>query len=142
MCSSSTPWSATDGRQSLSHCEARKLGVMIENCTFRNSYEKPRRDSSENSENTNTSVRHGVKDDVDAERVSAFFGEFAEEIGVFLLAFPAIAVVGIMAGDNHDVPFVIEDRADVDLPAFFALVCFPGDPGVLAALAKEKIWHL
>ena len=81
---------------------------------------------------------HRVKNDVDPEWVGALFGKFAEEIGKFLLAFPTITVVGVMAGNDHDVSFVVEDRFDMDFPAFLSVMRFPGHTRVLAPFRGQE----
>src|SRR5436309_11165200 len=73
------------------------------------------------------SMRHRVEDDVDPERIGALFGKLAEEVLKFLFAFPAVAVVRVVTGDGHHPAFVIEQRADVNVAAFLAIVVLPGD---------------
>src|SRR5262245_14479396 len=76
------------------------------------------------------SMGHGVKDNVNSERVGAFFGKLVEIILVLPFAFPTVAKVGVVANHDHHPAFVVEDGAVVDLAGVRP---FPGDTGVLAA---------
>ena len=58
-----------------------------------------------------SSVRHGVEDDVDAERIGLLFRELAEVVFVVTFALPAVAVVGVVADDDHHAALVVEDGA-------------------------------
>src|SRR5439155_13611843 len=53
------------------------------------------------------SVRHQVKNDVDAERIGAFLRELVKEIIILAFALPAVAVVAIVRGDHHDSCLVV-----------------------------------
>src|SRR6185295_15350231 len=88
------------------------------------------------------SVRHRVEDDVDAERISALLGKLAEEILIFLFALPTVAIVGIVAGDHHHMPFLVEQSPNMHITAFFAVVIFPRNAVVLAVFASPKIRDL
>src|SRR5437773_3288154 len=57
------------------------------------------------------SVGHGVKDNVDAERVGNFLRELLKVIVVVAFPFPAVAIVGVVRGDHHHAALVVEDRA-------------------------------
>src|SRR5258708_276517 len=54
-------------------------------------------------------MSHDVKNDVDAERIRNLLGKILEIIVIFALAFPAVAVVRVMGGENHDAAFVVKD---------------------------------
>ncbi len=54
-----------------------------------------------------------VKNDVDAQRIGALFGKNLEIIVVLAFALPAVAVVGVVRGDDHDAALVVEPGADV-----------------------------
>ncbi len=56
---------------------------------------------------------HEVKNDVDAERIRDFLGELSEILLVLSLAFPAIADVAVVNGENHHPLVIVEDGADV-----------------------------
>src|SRR6185503_15686958 len=58
-------------------------------------------------------VRHGVEDDVDAERERALLGELAEVILVLALALPTVPVVGVVGGDDHHAAAVVMEGAHV-----------------------------
>src|ERR1039458_8900481 len=76
---------------------------------------------------------HQIKNDVDAERIATLFGKIMEEPVVFALAFPGIAVVAIVRGDDHDMSLVVEDGADVHFAAILlvavlvTMICFPSE---------------
>src|SRR6266700_3260762 len=57
------------------------------------------------------SVGHGVKNDVDGERVGDFLREMLEVVVIVALPFPAVAIVGVVRGNHHHAAFVVEDRA-------------------------------
>src|SRR6266542_3930450 len=71
-------------------------------------------------------VGHQIKDDVDAEGVAAFFGEFMEKEIVLAFALPAIAIVAVMGRNDHNAALVIVNGADVHVLAFFAVMALPG----------------
>ncbi len=56
-------------------------------------------------------MRHGVDDDVNAERIGSLFGEFAKIPGVLAFSLPAITEVRVMTDKNHHVALVIIDSA-------------------------------
>src|SRR5262245_17628960 len=77
------------------------------------------------------SMRHRVSDDVDAEREGAFLGEGGEEGAVAHgFPFPAVAIVAIVRGDDHDAAFVVQDGAHVHFLGARAAARFPGDAKV------------
>ena len=67
---------------------------------------------------------HHVEDDIDAHRVGFLFGKFAEVPFGFAFALPAITEVGVLADEDHEAIFVIEDAAVV---YGFGILAFPGD---------------
>src|ERR1051325_7186493 len=73
------------------------------------------------------SVSHRVKNYVDAKRERNVFRETMKVRVVLALTFPAIAIVCIVCGNDHDSAFVIKDRADMNWPAFFTVVILPGN---------------
>src|SRR5438046_9077106 len=70
-----------------------------------------------------SSMRHGVKNNVDRERVGDFLGEMLEVIVIVAFPFPAVAVVGVVRGNHHDAPLVVENGAVVH---FGCVRTFPG----------------
>src|SRR4030095_15635705 len=56
------------------------------------------------------SVGHRIDNDVDAERIGAFLGKLPKKILILLFAFPAIAVVGVVTGDDRIRPSWSIDR--------------------------------
>src|ERR1035441_7214047 len=76
---------------------------------------------------------HQIKNDVDAERIAALLGKIMEEPVVFALAFPGVAVVAIVRGDDQDVSLLVEDGADLHVTAIFrfpilvTMICFPSE---------------
>ena len=74
-------------------------------------------------------MSHGVEDYINAERISDFFRKIVEIVVTLALALPAIAIVGIVTGDDHHSALVIEDRPVVNL---LCVPSLPGDSGVLA----------
>jgi len=46
-------------------------------------------------------MRQRIEDDVDAQRIGALFRKLAEEVLKFLFAFPAVAIVRVVAGNRH-----------------------------------------
>src|SRR5229473_1699195 len=73
------------------------------------------------------SMRHQVKNNIDAERIAALLGKLVKESVLLALAFPGVAVVTVVRRDDHDAALVIENGADVHFPAFLAVMIFPGD---------------
>ena len=67
---------------------------------------------------------HDVKNDIDAHGVGFLFGKFAEVPLGFAFAFPAITEIGILADEDHEAVFIIEDAAVV---YGFRIFAFPGD---------------
>ena len=63
---------------------------------------------------------HEIENDIDAERIGDFLGELAEVLLVFPLAFPAIANVTVVDGENHHPLMVVEQRPDVHLFGAFS----------------------
>src|SRR6185503_21362113 len=47
------------------------------------------------------SMRHGVKDNVDAERVGNFLRKMLEVVMIVALPFPTVAIVSVVRGDHH-----------------------------------------
>src|ERR1051325_7215854 len=76
-----------------------------------------------------TSMRHRIKNDVDAQREGTLLGEGMKEIVVLAFAFPAVAVIAIVRGDDHDAAFGVQDGAYVH---FFR-------PGIAARLPRDAI---
>src|SRR6266516_4431942 len=69
-----------------------------------------------------TSMRHQVKDDVDAKGISHSLGELVEVIFVLTLPFPTIADVAVVDGENHNPLAVVEQRPDVHFLGAFSTV--------------------
>src|ERR1044071_1197965 len=65
-------------------------------------------------------MRHQIEDDVDTERVGDFFRELPEILLVLTFAFPTIADIAVVDGDNHHSLMVVEDRTDVHFMGAFA----------------------
>src|SRR5262245_26558130 len=87
-------------------------------------------------------MRHCVEDDVDSEGIRAFLGKLAEKVLIFLFPLPTVTVVCIVAGDDHDSPLGIQERANVYVFALFSVVVLPGYAGGLAVLTRPEIWRL
>src|SRR6185437_6966255 len=51
---------------------------------------------------------HEIENNIDAERITALFRELMEKPVVLALAFPGIAVVGIVRGNHHDASLVVQ----------------------------------
>ena len=69
----------------------------------------------ENISKGNGSMRHGVIDDIDTERVGLLFGKLSKVIFAFALTLPPIAVIGVVANHGHDPAFVIENGLQMRL---------------------------
>src|SRR4051812_18163483 len=54
---------------------------------------------------------HDVKNHIDAERIGDLFREMFKIVMVVSLPFPAVAVVGVMRGKNHQSAFVVKNGA-------------------------------
>ena len=70
-----------------------------------------------------------------------------EEPVVFAFALPAVAIVAIVRGDDHEPALLVEEAADVHLGAFLdaaiALrMSLPGDAIIPAALALARVRRL
>src|SRR3954465_12516137 len=87
-------------------------------------------------------MRHRINDDVDSKWVGPLLRKLVEEVFKLLLALPAVTVIGIMAGHPANAVLFIQDRADVHLPALFAIMIFPCDPRVLALLPQSVVGNL
>jgi hypothetical protein len=68
------------------------------------------------------SMRHQVKDDVDAKGIGHLLGEFVEVEFVLTLPFPTIADIAVVDGKNHDPLVVVEQSPDVRFLGAFATV--------------------
>src|ERR1051326_2321851 len=90
------------------------------------------------------SMRHGVVNDVDAEREGVFLREGFEKIMEFPLPLPTIAVIGVVGCDHDHSLFVIEPGPMMDRPRVAVVVRFPGAMFriVLASLPQSYIRDL
>src|SRR5438309_8996103 len=88
------------------------------------------------------SIRHHVKNNVDAQRIGPLFRELTEKIFVLAFALPTIAVVCVVRGDHHDPALIVQDGPHVHLGALFAIMVFPGYPGVLAVFSRSVVGGL
>src|SRR5947208_15720173 len=89
-------------------------------------------------------MRHEIKNDIDAKRVGPFLRELAEEIRVLALALPAVAIVHVVRGDDHDAALLVEYRADMHVSALLVTalmprVHLPGDTTVPLALFSRRV---
>src|ERR1041384_534720 len=53
---------------------------------------------------------HGVKNDVDGERIRDFLRVVLEVKMIVALPFPAVAVVGVVRGEDNNAAFVVKNR--------------------------------
>src|SRR3569833_310180 len=81
-------------------------------------------------------MSHDVKNDVDAERIRNLLGKSREIFVVLAFAFPAVAVVRVVRGKNHDAPLVVKDHAVMRLMRIRFL------PGHTAARPHTHARHL
>src|SRR5215472_14998566 len=97
------------------------------------------------------SMRHEVKHDVKTERVRPLFGKFVKEAIILAFAFPPIAVVTVVRGNDKHTAFVVVHGADVHVARAEALVVvmivLPGDTvlrviWIEAALALHDVGGL
>ena len=63
-------------------------------------------------------MRERVDDDVDADWVALFDGEFFEVFVVLAFFFPAVGDVGVVGHEDHEAAVVIEDSAEVGFGGF------------------------
>src|SRR4051812_29782015 len=66
-------------------------------------------------EEVSPSMRHDIADDIYRERIGDSLRIFFEVFMVFALAFPPVAIVGVVETHHHDATFRVEDHAMVDL---------------------------
>src|SRR6266516_6864471 len=68
------------------------------------------------------SMRHQVKDHVDAEGIGHLLGELVEVFLVLTFSFPTIADVAVVNGEYHHPSAVVEQGPDVHFPGAFPTV--------------------
>src|SRR6266540_3466547 len=68
------------------------------------------------------SMRHQVKDDVDAKGIGHLLGVLVEVKFVLTLSFPTIADVAVVDGNNHHPLVIVEQGPDVHFLGAFATV--------------------
>src|SRR5215467_4007532 len=94
---------------------------------------------------------HEVKQNIDSERVGSLLREFMEEAIVFAFALPAVAVIAVVGGNDHDPTLIVVN--DPDMHVFCAIrhiiimVVLPSDaeasaPGVEAVLGLPDVGSL
>ena len=83
---------------------------------------------------------HGIEDDVYSEWKIFALGIIFEKPGVTCFLFPSIAVIRVVTNKNHDTPFVVEDRAEVNVMRVAAcVILFPGHPIVLVGDGRANV---
>src|SRR5437588_10899322 len=85
---------------------------------------------------------HQIKNDIDPKRESPLLGKFMKKIVEFPFALPAVAVVRVVGGNNHDVAPLIENRAHMDFGASLAVMILPGDTRLFAVLSRPEVRSL
>src|ERR1019366_6392779 len=68
------------------------------------------------------SVRHQVKDDVDAKWVGNLFGKRVEIVAILALALPPVTHVAVVDHDDHDSLLVVEPGAEMHVVRALAAI--------------------
>src|SRR5205809_1260818 len=89
-----------------------------------------------------SSVRHGVENNVDGQRVGDFLREMLEVIVIVAFPFPPVAVVGVVRGNHHETAFVVENGAVMDSSNVAVVVGFPSHASGLARGADFNVGYL
>src|SRR5438270_11876490 len=89
-----------------------------------------------------SSMSHLVEENVNRNRIRDLLRKMLEEVMVIAFPLPTVSVVGVVSRDHHHAPFVVVNRAMMNLAAFFPIVVLPCDSGVFASRPELNVRNL